>query len=89
MKTYLRRRCKKDPSVWTTDAVKATVVDFYCSDIFSLIIPSMKDKCIIREERGCKARDENGDTVKLQRYYLMYNLSEASEMFVRNIQKQR
>ena len=27
----------------------------------------MKDKCIIREERGCKARDENGDTVKLQR----------------------
>ena len=49
----------------------------------------MKDKCIIHEERGCKARDENGDTVKLQRYYLMYNLSEASEMFVRNIQKQR
>ena len=30
---------------------------------------------------GCKVRDKNGDTVKLQRYYMIYTLSEAFEMF--------
>ena len=47
--------------------MKATVVDFYCSDIVSVISPSMKDKDIIRYERECKVRDETGDTMKLQR----------------------
>ena len=50
-----------------TDAMKATVVDFYCSDIVSVISPSMKDKGIIRYERECQVRDETGDTMKLQR----------------------
>ena len=64
-----------------TDAVKANVVDFYCSDIISVIIPSMKNKYIIREERGYKVRDKNGNKVKLQRCYLMYHLREVSKMF--------
>ena len=41
----------------------------------------MKDKHIIWDEWGCKVRDENGDTVKLKRLYMMYTLSEAFEMF--------
>ena len=45
--------------------VEAIVVDFYCSDIISVINPSMKGKCIIQDEHDCKVRDENGYTVKL------------------------
>ena len=56
----------RNPAV-LTDAMKATVVDFYCSDIVSVISPSMKDKDIIRYEREWKVRDETGDTMKLQR----------------------
>ena len=78
MKPYLRR-CAK--IVVLTYAVKATAVDFYCSDIISVINPSMKDKHIIWDEWGCKVRDENGDTVKLKRRYMMYTLSEAFEVF--------
>ena len=60
---------------------KNTVEDFYCSDIISVMSPSMKDKHIICDKRGCNVRDENGDTVKLQRRYMMYTLSKDFEMF--------
>ena len=41
----------------------------------------MNGKHIIWDEQGCKLRDENGDTMKLKRCYMMYTLSEAFEKF--------
>ena len=58
------KKVHKNPSV-LTDAVKAKVVDFYCSGIIPVISRSMKNKHIIRDQHGCKIRHENGDTVKL------------------------
>ena len=69
-----KKKVCKNPSV-LTDAVKATVADFYCSDIISVISPSRKEKHIIRDKHGYEVRDENEDTVKLQRRYMMYTLS--------------
>ena len=57
---------RRNPAV-LTDAMKATVVDFYCSDIVSVISPSMKDKDIIR--------------LYTAKGYMMYTLSEAFETF--------
>ena len=56
--TIFKKKVCKNPSVLTY-AVKATVVDFYCSDIISVKSPSVKDKHIIWDERGCKVRDKN------------------------------
>ena len=77
--TIFEKKVRKNPSV-LTDPVKATVVDFYCSDMISVISLSRKEKHIIRDKHGCEVRDENEDTVKLQRPYMMYTLSQAFEM---------
>ena len=86
--TIFTKKVRKNPSV-LTDAVKETTLNFYCSDIISVISPSMKDKHIIRDEHGCKVKDENGDTVKLQRSYMMYTLSETFEMFCEQNRKKK
>ena len=86
--TIFTKKLRKNPSV-LVDAVKAKTVSFYCSDIISVISPSMKDKHIIRDEHGCKVKDENGDTVKLQRRYMMYTLSETFEMFCEQNRKKK
>ena len=55
--TIFKKKVCKNPFVLTY-AVKATVVDFYWSDIISDKSPSVKDKHIW-DERGCKVRDKN------------------------------
>ena len=49
----------------------------------------MENKYIIPDERGSKVRDENRDTVKLKRHYMISTLSEAFEMFREQYPKQR
>ena len=56
--TIFKKKVCKNPSV-LTNAVKAKVVDFYCSGIISVISPSMKNKPILQDKCGCKVRDEN------------------------------
>ena len=78
--TIFKKKVCKNPPVLTS-VVKAKVVDFYCSGIISVISPNMENKYIIPDERGSKVRDENRDTVKLKRHYMISTLSEAFEMF--------
>ena len=75
-KTIFEKKNKTNKLSLPPETLKKNIFDFYCSATISSVGTSMEDRHICRDRNNKKIKDPSGKTMKLQKRYICFAISE-------------